>query len=152
MPHSTQLDSARRDGYLWTRPCRRGWINSSSYSRKLESREVTPRDLCKQEALTFGVQSWKLCVFESFTHERREEVWGKWKTSTSLHGTVSHPREVWNCDLQAWPATILARVHDIFHMLQLKKCLKTPVDIVLPEVTPLEADLSYSEHQIKVLD
>jgi hypothetical protein len=46
----------------------------------------------------------------------------------------------------------LARVHDIFHVLQLKKCLKAPVDVVLPEVTPLEADLSYPEHPIKVLD
>jgi hypothetical protein len=46
----------------------------------------------------------------------------------------------------------LARVHDIFHMSQLKKCLKAHVDIVLPEVTPLGADLSYLEHPIKVLD
>jgi hypothetical protein len=46
----------------------------------------------------------------------------------------------------------LARVHDIFHVSQLKKCLKAPVDVVLPEVTPLEADLSYLEHPIKVLD
>jgi hypothetical protein len=46
----------------------------------------------------------------------------------------------------------LAGVHDIFHMSQLKKCLKTMVDVVLPEVTPLEADLSYPEHPIKILD
>jgi hypothetical protein len=46
----------------------------------------------------------------------------------------------------------LATVHDIFHMSQLKKCLKAPVDVVLPEVTPLEADLSYPEHSIKVLE
>jgi hypothetical protein len=46
----------------------------------------------------------------------------------------------------------LARVHDIFYVSQLKKCLKAPVDIVLPEVTPLEADLSYPEHPIKSLD
>jgi hypothetical protein len=46
----------------------------------------------------------------------------------------------------------LAGVHDIFHMSQLKKCLKAPVDITLSEVTPLEADLSYPEHPIKVLD
>jgi hypothetical protein len=46
----------------------------------------------------------------------------------------------------------LAGVHDIFHMSQLKKCLKAPADVVLPEVTPLEADLSYPEHPIKVLD
>jgi hypothetical protein len=46
----------------------------------------------------------------------------------------------------------LARVHDIFHVSQLKKCLKAPVDVMLPEVTPLVVDLSYLEHPIKVLD
>jgi hypothetical protein len=49
-------------------------------------------------------------------------------------------------------APSLARVHDIFHVSQLKKCLKAPVDVVLPEVKPLEADLSYPEHPIKDLD
>jgi hypothetical protein len=37
-------------------------------------------------------------------------------------------------------------------MSQLKKCLKPSVDVVLPEVTPLETNLSYSEHPIRVLD
>jgi hypothetical protein len=46
----------------------------------------------------------------------------------------------------------LAAVHDIFHISQLKNCVKAPVDIVLPKVTLLEADLSYPEHAIKVLD
>jgi hypothetical protein len=46
----------------------------------------------------------------------------------------------------------LAGVHDIFHVSQLKKYLKAPVDVVLPEVTPLEVDLSYLEHPIKILD
>jgi hypothetical protein len=46
----------------------------------------------------------------------------------------------------------LAGVDDIFHVSWLKKCLKAPVDVVLSEVTPLEADLSYPEHPIKVLD
>jgi hypothetical protein len=46
----------------------------------------------------------------------------------------------------------LTGVHNIFHMSQLKKCLKAHVDVMLPEVTPLEADLSYPEHPIKVLD
>jgi hypothetical protein len=43
-------------------------------------------------------------------------------------------------------------VHDIFHVSQLKKCLKASMDIVLPKVTLLEADLSYPEQPIKVLD
>jgi hypothetical protein len=46
----------------------------------------------------------------------------------------------------------LARVHDIFHVSQLKKCLKAPVDVVLPEVTLLKADLLYPEDPINVLD
>jgi hypothetical protein len=46
----------------------------------------------------------------------------------------------------------LARVHNIFHMSQLKKCLKAPVDVVFSEVTPLKTDLSYPEHPIKILD
>jgi hypothetical protein len=47
---------------------------------------------------------------------------------------------------------LLAGVHDIFHVWQLKKCLKAPVDVVLPEVAPLETDLTYPEHLIKILD
>jgi hypothetical protein len=40
----------------------------------------------------------------------------------------------------------LAGVHDIYHVSQLKKCLKALVDVVLLDVAPLEADLTYPEH------
>jgi hypothetical protein len=46
----------------------------------------------------------------------------------------------------------LAGVNNIFHVSQLKKCLKVPVNVVLPEVAPLETDLTYPEHLIKILD
>jgi hypothetical protein len=46
----------------------------------------------------------------------------------------------------------IARVHDIFHVSQLKKCIKAPMDVVLLEVAPLEVDLTYPEHPIKILD
>jgi hypothetical protein len=46
----------------------------------------------------------------------------------------------------------LVGVYDIFHVSQQKKCLKAPVDIVLSDVTPLEADLMYLEYPIKILD
>jgi hypothetical protein len=58
-------------------------------------------------------------------------------------GTVAYKRDL---------SPSLAGIHDIFHVSQLKKCLKAPVDIVLPEETMLEDDLSYPEHPIKVLD
>jgi hypothetical protein len=46
----------------------------------------------------------------------------------------------------------LAGVHNIFHILQLKKCLKAPVDVVLSEVRPLKVDLTYPENPIKILE
>jgi hypothetical protein len=38
-------------------------------------------------------------------------------------------------------------VHEVFHVSQLKKCLKALMDVVLPKVTPLEADLLYPSTQ-----
>jgi hypothetical protein len=46
----------------------------------------------------------------------------------------------------------LAGVHNVFHIFQLKKCLKPLVDVVVDDVSPLEADLSYPEHPMKILD
>jgi hypothetical protein len=46
----------------------------------------------------------------------------------------------------------LVGVDDIFHVSQLKKCLKAPMDVVLPKVTPLEADLTYPDYPIKLMD
>jgi hypothetical protein len=40
----------------------------------------------------------------------------------------------------------------MFHVSQLNKFFKAPMDVVLLEVTLLEADLSYPEHPMKVLD
>jgi hypothetical protein len=39
----------------------------------------------------------------------------------------------------------------MFHVSQLKKCLKPLVDVVVDDVTPIDANLSYLEHQVKVL-
>jgi hypothetical protein len=46
----------------------------------------------------------------------------------------------------------LVGVHNMFRISQLKKCLKPPMDIVVDDVTPLDADLSYPEHPMKILD
>jgi hypothetical protein len=46
----------------------------------------------------------------------------------------------------------LAGVHDMFHVSQLKKFLKAPVDVVSLEVAPLEIDLAYPDHPIRILD
>jgi hypothetical protein len=45
----------------------------------------------------------------------------------------------------------LAGVHNVFHISQLKRCLKSSMDVIVDDVAPLDSDLSYSEHRVKVL-
>jgi hypothetical protein len=45
----------------------------------------------------------------------------------------------------------LAGVHNMFHISQLKKCLKSPVDVVVDDAAPIDADLSYLKHLVNVL-
>jgi hypothetical protein len=53
------------------------------------------------------------------------------------------------CHLELPPTSV--GVHNVFHVSQLKKCLKSPVDVVVDGVVPLYTDLSYPEHPVKVL-
>jgi hypothetical protein len=59
------------------------------------------------------------------------------------------------CGLVAYRVQLpesLSAVHNVFHVSQLKKCLRIPdrtMDVV--DVT-LEPDLTYSEHPIRILD
>jgi len=47
---------------------------------------------------------------------------------------------------------ILSAVHDVFHVSQLKKCLRVPDEAVEIEGLPLRLDLTYVEHHVKILD
>jgi hypothetical protein len=46
----------------------------------------------------------------------------------------------------------LAAIHDIFHVSQLKKCVKVPTKIVQQQEIMVEPNLSYVEKPIKILD
>jgi hypothetical protein len=47
---------------------------------------------------------------------------------------------------------ILSAVHNVFHVSQLKKCLRVPTEAVEIEGLPLQPGLSYEEHPVKILD
>jgi hypothetical protein len=46
----------------------------------------------------------------------------------------------------------LSEVHDVFHVSQLKKCLRVPKEQLPMEYLDLGGDLTYSERPIKILD
>jgi hypothetical protein len=46
----------------------------------------------------------------------------------------------------------LSGVHNVFHVSQLKRCLKPPTDVVIEGTVPLEPDLTYNVYPIKILD
>ena len=47
---------------------------------------------------------------------------------------------------------ILSAVHNVFHVSQFKKCLQVLDEAVEIEGLPLQPDLSYIEHHVKILD
>ena len=47
---------------------------------------------------------------------------------------------------------ILSVVHNVCHVSHLKKCLQVPDEVVEIEGLPLQPDLSYIEHPVKILD
>ena len=46
----------------------------------------------------------------------------------------------------------LAVVHDVFHVSQLRKCVKIPEEIIEQQGLEIEPDLSYVEYPMKILD
>jgi len=46
----------------------------------------------------------------------------------------------------------LAAIHNVFHVSQLKKCVRVPTEIIEQQEIFVEPDLPYEEHPIKILD
>jgi hypothetical protein len=49
------------------------------------------------------------------------------------------------------PPQLMAN-HNIFHVSQLRKCVKVPTEIIDSQAIEIEPDLTYTEHPIRVLD
>jgi hypothetical protein len=46
----------------------------------------------------------------------------------------------------------LSGVYNVFHVSQLKRCMKPPTNVVIKDTIPLEPDLTYKAYPIKILD
>jgi hypothetical protein len=46
----------------------------------------------------------------------------------------------------------MSAIHDVFHVSQLKKCVRLPTEVLSEPELEIEPDLSYQEHPVKVLN
>jgi hypothetical protein len=46
----------------------------------------------------------------------------------------------------------MSAIHDVFHVSQLKKCVRLPTEVLSEPELEIEPDLSYQEHPVKILD
>ena len=46
----------------------------------------------------------------------------------------------------------LSGVHDVFHISQLKRCLRVPEEQALLDGVDVQEDLTYTEHPVKILE
>jgi hypothetical protein len=46
----------------------------------------------------------------------------------------------------------MAAIHDVFHISQLKKCIKVPTKVLESQAIQIEPDLSYVEQPLQILD
>jgi hypothetical protein len=152
MLYTAQLDWAWRESDILTQHRRRGWSDSTRIQENLKaakSRQETYANK-RRRPLEFEVGDHVYLRVPPMKDVKRFGVKGKWAPRYIRPFSILD-----KCGTVAYKVDLppsLARVHDIFHVSQLNKCLKAPVHIVLPEVTPLEVDLPYPEHPIKVLD
>ena len=49
-------------------------------------------------------------------------------------------------------STELSKVHNVFHVSQLRKYVHDPNHVLQPEVVPMDEDLTYEERPVKILN
>jgi hypothetical protein len=80
---------------------------------------------------------------------RRFKVKGKW--SPRFIGPFRVFRRVGEMAYQLELPDTLTDVHNVFHVSQLKKCLRVPEESLPMEELNVQGDLTYTEYPIKIL-
>jgi hypothetical protein len=76
----------------------------------------------------------------------------KGKLAPCYVGLYSILKKYGSLSYQVELPTRLSGVHIVFHISQLKRCLKSPTDVVVEDTIPLEADLTYKAYLVKILE
>jgi hypothetical protein len=104
----------------------------------------------RRRGISFEIEDFIYLKVSPMRGTRRFRV--KWKLAPRYVGPfkiIDHKGEVaYQLDLSPQ----LSEVHDVFHVSQLKKCLRVPEEQLPMEYLDIGGDLTYSERLIRILD
>jgi hypothetical protein len=152
LPHTTELVRVWWNGYFWSRHCdtwrREGEANPS----KNPSRPISSEELCRQETQSLEVRSEWSCIPLSLPNKGVCRFDIKGKLAPRYIGLYPIIDKYGPTSYQVELPMKLSGVHNVFHVSQLKRCLKPPADVVVQDTIPLELDLTYKAYPTKILD
>jgi hypothetical protein len=147
------LESDWRKSSIWSRNSLRGGKASAYYQRKLEESTVKTKKIYadnRRRELMFEVGDFVYLKVSPMRGMKRFKAKGK--LSPRYIGPfkiLERKGEV------AYHLELLDRLsddHDIFHVSQLKKCLRVPEEQLPMEELNVNEDLTYSEYPVRILE
>src|SRR5213078_2503595 len=120
-----------------------------NHLKAAQSRQKSYSDKCRRP-LEFEVGSWAYLRVSPMKGVHRFRVKGK--LAPSYIGPFQILQQCGPVAYQLELPPHLSSTHDVFHVSQLKKCLRVPSEAVEVKAIQLEPDLTYQERPIKILD
>jgi hypothetical protein len=96
--------------------------------------------------------SWRFCIPQGVTDERFASFQSAKQACAKVCWTIQDFGQARWSSLPIGIATTLSDVHDVFHVTQLKKCLRMPEEQIPMEDLDAKEDLSYQGYPIKILE
>jgi hypothetical protein len=108
--------------------------------------------LCRYKKKRAEFRSWRFCLFESIAYQRSQKIRSQRHASTSLHWSVSDSRRRGEVAYQLSLPENLSVVHNVFHVSQLKKCLRVPEEQLPVVGLKVQEDLTYIEKPTQIIE
>jgi hypothetical protein len=110
-------------------------------------------ELLRQEETRNKLQFRRLRLSQGFTYSRDSKILGTWELAPRYIGLYPVQKKIGAVAYRLELLEGMADIHPVFHVSQLRRCLRVPEKEHVPEEEIyLQTDLRYQEVPIKILD
>ena len=120
--------------------------------RESEDSAVKTAKLCRHKKKRAEFRSRRLCLSESVTDQRSQEVRSQRQLAPRYIGPYQILSKRGEVAYQLSLPENLSAVHDVFHVSQLKKCLRVLEEQLPVEGLEVQEDLTYVEKPAQILE